>query len=67
MGVENLVKKGNRPSDHPEEVERGKNEKIGEAPFYPTASHGRIKENLNPLRLLRLCGEYVTVFMKRCT
>jgi hypothetical protein len=26
MGVENLVKKGDRPSDHPEEVERGKNE-----------------------------------------
>jgi hypothetical protein len=28
-----------------------------EAAFYPTASHGRIKENPNPLRLLRLCGE----------
>jgi hypothetical protein len=32
-----------------------------EAAFYPTASHGRIKENLNALRSLRLCGEYVMV------
>ena len=38
-----------------------------EAAFYPTASHGRIKENPDPLRPLRLCGEYVTVFMKPCT
>jgi hypothetical protein len=38
-----------------------------EAAFYPTASHGRKKENPNPLRPLRLCGEYVSVFMKRCT
>jgi hypothetical protein len=38
-----------------------------EAAFYPTASHGRIKENPNPLRPLRLCGEYVTAFMKPCT
>ncbi len=38
-----------------------------EAAFYPTASHGRIKENSSPLRPLRLCGEYVSVFMKRCT
>ncbi len=37
-----------------------------EAAFYPTASHGRIKENPNPLRSLRLYGEYVTVIMKRC-
>jgi hypothetical protein len=38
-----------------------------EAGFYPTASHGRMKENPNPLRPLRLCGEYVSVFMKRST
>ena len=28
-----------------------------EAAFYPAASHGRIKEDVNPLRSLRLCGE----------
>jgi hypothetical protein len=36
-----------------------------EAAFYPTASHGRIKENPNPLRPLRLCGEYVSIFANR--
>jgi hypothetical protein len=35
-----------------------------EAVFYPAASHGRVKENFNPLRSLRLCGEYVTAFTK---
>ena len=34
-----------------------------EAAFYSAASHGRIKENINPLRSRRLCGEYVTEFM----
>ena len=34
-----------------------------EAVFYSAASHGRIKENINPLRSRRLCGEYVTEFM----
>jgi len=28
-----------------------------EAAFYSAASHGRIKENINPLRSRRLCGE----------
>jgi len=32
--------------------------------FYPAASHGRIKENIHPLRCLQLYGEYVTEFMK---
>ena len=34
-----------------------------EAAFYSAASHGRIKENINPLRSRRLCGEYVAEFM----
>jgi hypothetical protein len=34
-----------------------------EAAFYSAASHGRIKENINPLRSRRLCGEYITEFM----
>ncbi len=34
-----------------------------EAIFYPIASHGRIKEDINPLQSLRLCVEYVTEFM----
>jgi hypothetical protein len=34
-----------------------------EAAFYSAASHGRIKENINPLRSRRLCGEYVTELM----
>jgi hypothetical protein len=38
-----------------------------EAVFYPAASHGRIKENIYPLRSLRLCGEYVMEFMRRYT
>jgi len=28
-----------------------------EAAFYSAASHGRIKENIDPLRSPRLCGE----------
>jgi hypothetical protein len=34
-----------------------------EAAFYSATSHGRIKENINPLRSRRLCGEYVAEFM----
>ena len=34
-----------------------------EAAFYSATSHGRIKENINPLRSRRLCGEYVIEFM----
>jgi hypothetical protein len=34
-----------------------------EAAFYSAATHGWIKENFNPLRSRRLCGEYVTEFM----
>ena len=34
------------------------------AAFYPAASHGRIKENTDPLRSPRLCGEYVIEYMK---
>jgi hypothetical protein len=38
-----------------------------EAAFYSATSHGRIKENIYPLRFRRICGEYVLEFMRRYT